>query len=131
MVYVVYTVYGKEDEDITVGESPDLDYGYGTIGGGLYSADPNKDFIKLLGFPTAVTYQKIRAGSEEGIRYINYFIINKKSIDENKTLTLKVPYSGKASGKYLEKSFTVSDVDSFEYKDDSEFLQELAKDSAH
>ena len=130
-VYVTYKVYAKEDEDIVVGESPILDYGYGSVGGGLYSADPNKDFIQLLGFPTTVKYENIRAGSENGIEYINYFVINKKSIDENVTLTLQVPNSSTALGKNFEKSFSVSDVDSFEYKDDSEFHDELVKDHSN
>ena len=134
-MYIVYSVKSDDKEDITLGSEANLIANSKTTGSAFFTYDMNKNFIGSLGFPTLVTYKTLYGGSDDLLKYVATFIINKKIIDNNEKIILKVPYNGEASEdspvtkyKYLEKSFTLNEIDSFEYSDNEEFIKEFEKD---
>lgn len=134
-MYIVYSVASDDKKDITLGDSASLVANSKTTGSAFYTYDMNKNAIGSLGFPTAVTYKTLYAGSNNSLKYVSTFVINKKIIDDNEKITLKIPYNGEVSedspvtkNKYLEKSFSFKEIDSFEYTENEELIKELEKD---
>lgn len=134
-MYIVYSVKSDDKKDITLGDSADLTANSETTGSAFYSYDMNKNFIGSLGFPTLVDYKTLYGGSEDVLKYVATFVINKRIIDDNEKIILRVPYNGEVSkdspvtkNKYLEKSFKFDEIDSFEYSDNEEFIKEFEKD---
>lgn len=134
-MYLVYAVKSDTEKDITIGESANLIVNSQTQGSAFYTYDKNKNAIAELGFPTAVSYKTLYGGSDEKLRYVATFTINKNYIDNKKEIVLQVPINGTVSEnspvtkyEYLEKSFTFDKIEIFSYSENSEFVQEFEKD---
>jgi len=134
-MYLVYSIKSDENLDIDLGSSASLLVGSKTTGSAFYSYDMNKNVFEKAGFPTVVTYKTLYSGSAEILKYVATFTINKKYIDNGEDIILKVPINGTVNENspvteysYLEKSFKFTEITSFLYSDNSEFLQEFKKD---
>ena len=134
-MYLVYAVKSDTEKDITIGASANLIVDSQTNNSAFYTYDMNKNVIAELGFPTVVDYKTLYGGSDEKVRYVATFTINKNYVDNKEEIVLQVPINGTVSEnssvtkyEYLEKSFTFDEIEIFSYSENSEFIQELEKD---
>lgn len=134
-MYLVYSIKSDEEKDITLGESANLVVDTKTQGSTFYTYDKNKNIIEQAGFPSLVSYKTLYSGSNETLKYIATFTINKKYISNKEKVKLQVPYNGEVTEKspvteyeYLEKNFSFDELNCFLYSDNNEFIQEFKKD---
>lgn len=134
-MYLVYAVKSDAEKDITIGSSANLIVDSQTKNSTFYTYDMNKSIIEKAGFPTAVSYKTLYGGSDETLKYIATFTINKNYVDNKKKIILQVPINGSISEnspvteyEYIEKVFTFDEIENFSYSENSEFIQKFEKD---
>ena len=134
-MYLIYCVNSDKEKDITLGSSAELVVDGKKQSSAFYTYDMNKNLIAKAGFPTIVEYKTLYGGSNNTLRYIATFTINKNYTNNNMKITLKIPYNGLVSEdspvtkyEYLEKEFVFDDIKNFLYNDNSEFISEFEKD---
>lgn len=135
-IYLTYSIRSDDDKDITTaGETTLVSGGGKEQGSSYYTYDMNKDSISMAGYPQAISYSTLYAGSDKQLKYIAHFTVGKKDIEENNNLTLKVKYNGYSTSdsfitqyEHLEKNFKINDVTNFLYIDNNDFISEFKKD---
>ncbi len=125
-MYLTYTISSDIEKDITIdGSDAKLKTDLKEYGGLYGYVDINKDLIEEAGFQTVSDYKTLYGGSNEKIKYLVIFSINKNYFEARKKLTLLVKING---DEYIEKEIDRNKINIFKYTENSEFITEFKKD---
>lgn len=145
-MYIVYSIKSDENQDFYVGKPANIQSCYATDDGGsscttqsstssyILNNDENQDLIEAAGFSLNEEYKTLKAGSDEKEKYIIEAFIDKEFLKDQDDTYLVVGLSTRLdtdsfiATTTVKKKYKFSEVETFKYSDNSEFVEEFKKD---